>query len=719
MPEPQQATPQTQQPQREWYKTQGDDGQWYQTQAASLDEAKQKLSPYKKAWATQPKAGPAQSTQPTSQQRPATDGYKPGFWHQLGPDLAAFLKPSAQNPYPGMGIEQKAEAQYQSQMNDLRREQEKYSRLYRIAAPVGESIGINATGMEESAKHGDVKGVVGHMAALPLVMAVSADLGKIATNPKLGENLKTAASKIDAATLKTAKSETTLSKTLATGRELAAQKLWGARLKLPEIVEKSRLQTHADTVKDVNQATQSGKVVDLKQDVDPILIQTRQILNRKGVDQIAKPQIEAFLDQLENKTDPQTGARVKRDFTKLSPKELYDLMTGEQGTYGILSKYSKFEATRPDAVNNLARRIRETAIQRLDEQVPGVAEKMRSEHELILNRDAATELRTNAINGKMQAGRAMLYSASGLALYAGMHALGLGGMGIPFIGTIVLLKGLSTVAGRTLAARLLYHAGTMWDHAVQAAASAPSGPLQPNSPTGGGLVPNQPQPVANRALTGQTGPPFASASVAQQNAPAAPMPRGTALPASATRARAGSGDYVKGETPKATKPVAAKTSVAQRNVSQPPNKVMMDRLDVLQERRANPKSGADRNAIEREIGEIKQILKGEDVGTKHAGAPKRIADRERLAEKRASAAATSAPASQAAPSGEAVSQIASPELRAMALDAGYKKLATYEGGPEMVKAAKATAKAMEKLDPSYDEVEKLTEILGVMKEITK
>lgn len=53
-----------------------------------------------------------------------------------------------------------------------------YSAPYRALAPVASAIGVNVPGMEESAKEGDVSGVVGHAAAVPVMMAATAGLAK-------------------------------------------------------------------------------------------------------------------------------------------------------------------------------------------------------------------------------------------------------------------------------------------------------------------------------------------------------------------------------------------------------------------------------------------------------------------------------------------------------------------------------------------------------------
>jgi len=177
-----------------------------------------------------------------------------------------------------------------------------------------------------------------------------------------------------------------------------------------------------------------------------------------------------------------------------------------------------------------------------------------------------------------------------------------------------------------------------------------------------------------------------------------------------------------GSVAKSNTKTAAKSPEAVAEAEKARNKAMMDRLDNLIERQANPKSGADRNAIEREIAEIKRLLSGEATGSKATAIRKKIADRERLAGKRAEAKAATPGTSTTAQTGSTVDPAtrpeASPENRAILLDMGYKKLATYEGGPEMVKALQKMAQDVRKVDPSYDEVTALADALKALKEVS-
>jgi len=111
-------------------------------------------------------------------QQTAAEPQSPGFFKTLFSDLAGMLKPTAQNPYPGMGVEEKTRATEESAQRFKERKAAGYSLPYRVTAPVAESIGVNVSGMEESAKQGDPGGVLGHAAALPVAVATGEAVGR-------------------------------------------------------------------------------------------------------------------------------------------------------------------------------------------------------------------------------------------------------------------------------------------------------------------------------------------------------------------------------------------------------------------------------------------------------------------------------------------------------------------------------------------------------------
>lgn len=87
------------------------------------------------------------------------------FWE----DVKGIRPPSGLAPYPGVGMEAKSAAAAESHERDTSRKEAGYSLPYRLTAPAAESIGMNVSGAEESARQGDVGGVLGH-AAFPLAL---------------------------------------------------------------------------------------------------------------------------------------------------------------------------------------------------------------------------------------------------------------------------------------------------------------------------------------------------------------------------------------------------------------------------------------------------------------------------------------------------------------------------------------------------------------------
>lgn len=107
-------------------------------------------------------------------------GAQKGFLGTLWEDLKGMAIPSGgQNPYPGMGIEQKVAAANEAVREDDARKASGRSLPYRMLAPVAQSIGVNVPGMEEAADKGDAAGVVGHAtaAAIPAATSLAINVG--------------------------------------------------------------------------------------------------------------------------------------------------------------------------------------------------------------------------------------------------------------------------------------------------------------------------------------------------------------------------------------------------------------------------------------------------------------------------------------------------------------------------------------------------------------
>lgn len=548
----------------------------------------------------------------------------------------------------------------------------------------------------EDVKNKNYRGLTGTGLGLA-TQAVLAGTGYVEGQP---EALRTRAAELNTKVLKQAAADSRDYKTSA-GLQVAQEQIVASARALPEKIERVRAAKDTNVQQMVQAADKAGTVIDVSKEIKSIVQDVAQVANRRGewTPQL-RNQVSNLIQRVTTQTDFKTGQTVPLDLSKLSVSRTLQLEKG-------LENLSAFGKEAPVQINNLARRIRGVMNDKLP---PAIQAERAAQSKLIVARDAARKNWEQILNDKSAAGRGVLYKGAGpVAVYLGLKAIGLGGLSAPFLGTVALYKALASTPSRTLRAALYAKAADLIEGATRANA-APSSPAQPGSAMQGPLGPKPGQPIQNKVLTAQNAPPTAPATFTTNPPAAQPVapPRGTMLPASATRARAGSGDYVR--------PTKAETNVAKSNTKAVPegqSKAMLDRLDTLLERQAKPKSGADRMAIAKEIDEVKRLLRGEQV----PGAAKRIADRERLAGKRAEAAATTVPEVVGA-NAEPIAKGSSPELRTIALDAGYKALLKYEGGAEMSKALKATAKAMQKLDPSYDEVEKLTEALTILKQVS-
>jgi len=420
-----------------------------------------------------------------------------------------------------------------------------------------------------------------------------------------------------------------------------------------------------------------------------------------------------FALRLKFEPDPATGQPGRlRDWS--NPREVFNLTR----TNGLLSEEAEFGKDTPKIVAQVSRRMRAVAVDNLGKVAPEVTRLSREQSELVKAREAANDLVMASRKGTLTTFRGIM-SSNAPTLVSWIAARELFGMNAAMAlgGVIVFKRLMESVSSRTLRAALrakLLERQEAALAALQGTAGAAGGGTgvprgtPPYVPPGQQLrgVPGLPAgPQGGGAAPTPTGPGLAGASVTQPPvAPSATLsagpPEPLSLPASATRARAGSGDYVRGARPGDVSAAESSTmATAQR-------KAMLDRLDDLLARYTKPKSGMDRAALQHEIAELKQLLAGEDVGTKHAGAAKRIADRERLATKRAADAAKQpvAPAGEAPPPGGVAPQM-SQEDRAVQLDLGYKALAKFDGGPEMVKALQKVAKELKGTE--YDELQQL------------
>jgi hypothetical protein len=118
-----------------------------------------------------------------------TEGKGRGFLSKYWEDIKN-IRPAGFSPYPGMDTETKSAAAEASHERDVSRQKAGYSLPYRLAAPAAESVGMNVSGAEESARQGDVGGVLGH-AAVPLSFVAASEGLRAGTKayPKVVERL--------------------------------------------------------------------------------------------------------------------------------------------------------------------------------------------------------------------------------------------------------------------------------------------------------------------------------------------------------------------------------------------------------------------------------------------------------------------------------------------------------------------------------------------------
>jgi hypothetical protein len=625
----------------------------------------------------------------------------------------------------GKGIYEGAKASYEDAKAGhlLKSAADFVSGLAPFPAMLGTNIG-------EDIKGKNIKGLAGTAAGLG-TQALLMHEGTLSP-----EAHRTLAKNLDTAVLKTA-DPTIKDYNRAVGLEVAQKRVMGTLKSLPDKIEQPRMAQDAKVQALTKYHDAQGHLVNGTPEIRPLVDNVRARLNVQGLltDRVRNA-FRDLVDQITTEHDPRTGQRIPIDLSKLTVAKAIELTKG-------LGKMANWDADVKVAVEPFIKQIRQGINNALDKVDPEITKARESESKLIEAREAARKNYADALNDKKTLGFRMVYgSGASIATYLGLKMLGV----IPTaaIGSIILTKSLwQSTLSRTTRAALHAYAADILESAIGGQQGPQGAASGPNPPTGGGTA--LPSGTPRSGPVSPAGAPLTSprglgAAPAAPRAPAggSVTPSGRPVTAAEHAVQATSGtrgiaaDITKWQPPpelgvshspdygknirsevKGRQGVAKSTTTSAEPATQ--SKAMLDRLDVLLERQ--PRSGAENNAIKREIREIKRVLSGEAQGNKHAGDLKRIADRERLAAKRTEAKTTQT--GSVSTSGEAVAQGSSPETRAIALDAGYKALAHYEGGDMMVKALKSTAKAMQKVDPSYDEVEKLTEALNVLKSLPK
>jgi hypothetical protein len=102
-----------------------------------------------------------------------------GFWHKAWSDIASIPEAlAAPDPLADPRVSDQDKWQIAQQQNkdalakNAQRVQE-HGHLYDLGATANEMMGVNVAGEEQSAKEGDKGGVLGHAAAVPMVMAAT------------------------------------------------------------------------------------------------------------------------------------------------------------------------------------------------------------------------------------------------------------------------------------------------------------------------------------------------------------------------------------------------------------------------------------------------------------------------------------------------------------------------------------------------------------------
>lgn len=610
-------------------------------------------------------------------------------------------------------------------------------------------LGPAAAGVGEQAGKGDIGGAagqtVGMIATGAIIQGAIKGVSKITP-----ETLRQRAASLDTKVLKTAEAGSK-GYGLATGLEVANQHIIATLKSLPAKIEQVRAAMDARVQSLAKYHDAQGTTVDAESGLTQPLRVMAQRMNTQGLlDSTAMKAIRSEITKIQTKIDMSTGKSMSRNLKALSVSDAIELTKG-------LGKKINWDSATAAVVEPFRKTIRQVINNAIDKVDPVIGKTRAAESRLVDARDAARENYTHALNDKTSMGRSVIYSGMGtISAYLGLRMLGAFPMAA--IGSTVMLRALATsTLSRTARAALYARAAEVLERTAgtaQAPPNAAGGPQVPQGGQGPSLPPAGPQTAANARMGLSTaaspqggvsapsatgGPSEATSLVTIQRLRASAKPQTVVKPEMDPASQAAWQESMFGEKPPvdvgtkvreanpeptraevkaggAGRQSGAKSTAKSPEVIAARNKAMLDRLDTLLERQAKPKSAMDNAAIQREIKELKSLLAGEDVGTKNKGVPKRIADRERLAAKRQQAAAE-APASEAGKGGEAVARGGDPELRALALDAGYKALAKYEGGESMANALRATAKAMQRIDPSYDEVEKLTEALQVLKSL--
>jgi hypothetical protein len=528
--------------------------------------------------------------------------------------------------------------------------------------------------------------------------------------------------------------------------EVAQQGIIAGKKALPDKIEARRFQIEQERMQSGQAYNQQGTTVDGRKNVIPIARQVADIANQRGVlSEGTIGQITDLMNQVATKVDMQTGQRVPRNLDKLSVTDAIELTRHD----GILSKTADFEGN-PTPVRNLARRMRQAIIDEMPPDIVRKGEQ--ESHLIRMREAAKKEyskVLNDRTNFSMYVAK---HSPSAAAMmialtYGGVPVAEAVGALAAFHS--IAKSSLSRTARAAMYARVadLIDGGVPRITGPTGAPPQGGGPMPLNrqigpqpvaaqgvTPPQGGLPPTM--PVGPPALAGQplpTRPPQLPARATRARAgsgayakvqPKAPIELGPSTATPEVGPRASSGTKVgagfendalaqaRAEKPNATtseqlaraaeirleqqgktkpKPVSAtakQMAKAKAEVAPGRSKAMMDRLDTLFERRDNPKSGADRVAIDREIEDIKKIVGSELGEAEKKPLIEKLQTRERVQAYRERQRAQ-APVSTGATSGEmaggqSASTAASPEMLMIGIQRARMEIPKLPGGQEFM-----------------------------------
>lgn len=280
---------------------------------------------------------------------------KEGLFHALGSDLLGILKSAPHMLPPVMAYDKAKEfvANYESvrdtgktldQRNAEERAKAGHGLAYQVGAGVNEQLGVNVKGEEQAADRGDVGGVIGHAAAVPLVMAATEGLSRGAS--ALGNKLAPVAKSQAAGMYESAlKPSTTLD---AAQRARVVQT--GLQNEIP--VSKGGVDRLYDLMDDVN-----SKIA------QTVASDPTKTVNKFDVARRLKGTADQFRNQVNPESDVQAVMDSGNEFVRNQPTNIPAVKAQalKQGTYQQLKSkaYGEMQTASVEAQKSLARGLKE------------------------------------------------------------------------------------------------------------------------------------------------------------------------------------------------------------------------------------------------------------------------------------------------------------------------------------------------------------------------